>query len=413
MSQDSNFFAGQPAFKQIIDLVDKELVRDLVAKYNSDWYVKSLKTYEHLIVMLYGVMSGCNSLRELVLGLTVKASRLRHLGLDYRPPRSTISDANARRGSDLFGDLYMLLYDKYSRFLSDSRASNRRERRKKLPVKKLVAYDSTTITLFMDVLKGCDKAYERGRKAGRRKGGIKVHSLMNVSEGVIRLACLSEAAMSDSKRMRDLLTLEPGSMATFDKGYSNHEVLEEMSRLGIFYTTRLKDNVKYETQSEILHRLDSSGGVASDSRILLSLSGKAKHKARRIEYIDSESGRRLVFLTNNFKLKAETIARIYRERWKIELMFKKLKQNFQLKYFYGDSANAVEIQVWCVLIASLLMTAFKAMNEIDKMSFSNMMFATRCVLMEYVWLRMVLAAPEKTLEKIFYNRANAPPTLFD
>jgi transposase len=120
-----------------------------------------------------------------------------------------------------------------------------------------------------------------------------------------------------------------------------------------------------------------------------------------------------VFLTNNFKLKAETIARIYRQRWKIELMFKKLKQNFQLKYFYGDSANAIEIQVWCVLIASLLMTVFKAMNEIEKMSFSNMMFATRCILMEYVLLRMVLTAPEKTLEKIFYNRANAPPTLFD
>jgi hypothetical protein len=128
---------------------------------------------------------------------------------------STLSDASKRRGSDLFGDLYMLLFDKYSRFLSDSRSSSRRERRKQQPVKNLVAYDSTTITLFMDVLKGCDKEYERGRKAGRRKGGIKVHSMMNVSEGAIRLACLGEAAMSDSKRMGDLLTLEPGSMATF------------------------------------------------------------------------------------------------------------------------------------------------------------------------------------------------------
>ena len=413
MSQNSNFFVGQPAFKQIVDLAGKELVLALVSKYGSDRYIKKLKTWEHFIVILYGVMSGCASLRELVLGLTVKASRLRHLGFVCRPPRSTISDANRRRGSDLFGDLYMQLYDKHSRFLSDSRPSNRRERRKRQPVKRLVAYDSATITLFMDVLKGCDKEYERGRKAGKRKGGIKVHSMMNVSEGAIRLACLSEAAMSDGKRMRDLLTLEPGSMAVFDKGYSSHEVLEEMSGLGIFYTTRLKDNVKYETWSEVLHEPGSGGGVASDSRILLSLPGKAKHKARRIEHIDPESGRKLVFLTNNFKLKAATIARIYRERWKIELMFKKLKQNFQLRYFYGDSANAIEIQVWCVLIASLLMAVFKAMNEIEKMSFSNMMFATRCVLMEYVLLRMVLAEPEKTLEKIFCSRANAPPSLFE
>jgi len=95
-------------------------------------------------------------------------------------------------------------------------------------------------------------------------------------------------------------------------------------------------------------------------------------------------------------------------------MFKKLKQNFQLKYFYGDSANAIEIQIWCVLIACLLMAVFRAENKIGKMSFSNMMFIVRRVLMEYVWLRMVLAEPERTLTRMLskQNRAQAPPTLF-
>ena len=120
-------------------------------------------------------------------------------------------------------------------------------------------------------------------------------------------------------------------------------------------------------------------------------------------------------LTNNFKLKAITIARIYKKRWSIETMFKNVKQNFQLKYFYGDSANAIEIQVWCVLIACLLVALFKAMHKIQRMSFSNMMFIVRCVLMEYVWLHMLLAEPERTLMKMLFkqNRANAPPTLFD
>jgi len=414
MDKSSNFFTGQPVFKQIASLVDRQSVQHLAKTYGTDRYTKKLDTYKHLLAMLYGVFSHCYSLRELAIGAMVKAQAMEHSGIGFKICRSTLSDANSRRDSAVFGAVYSMIYDKLGVFLSDSRL------RGKLPVKDLHVFDSSTITLFSNVLKGCDKEYESGPRQGQRKGGIKVHALMKVSEGVPHLVRLKAAATSDCKLMDEMKALAKGSMVTFDKGYSDHDVLEEFSELGIFYTTRLKANVKYEVEKICVVReayLYEPGtiGVVRDEHITLSLSGKKKrHKARRVEYVDPESGKEFAFLTNNFKLKAKTIADIYEKRWSIERLFKNFKQNFQLKYFYGDNANAVEIQVWCTLMAYLLMVLFKAMNKIDRMAFSNMMFITRCVLMEYVQLRMVLAEPESALMKMVerHNRSHAPPTLF-
>jgi len=404
MSKDSNLFSGQPSFKQIISLLDKPMISQISDSFWSDRYVKKLDTYKHLLIMLYGIFSDSYSLRELVLGCLIDANKFCHLGIDFKVCRSTLAEANARRDSTVFESIYISLYERYKHLLPDSR----------FPVKNLYAYDSTTITLFCDVLKGCDKAYERGGRAGKRKGGIKVHSLIKASEGIPCLARLDAASVSDSKYMREVEFLGKGSMVALDKGYSDHEVFEELSERGIYYATRLKNNVCYETVGEAFCP-GNAEGIVRDEHILLSLRGRKKHNARRLEYISPDDGKKFVFLTNNFKLKAATIAKIYRKRWQIELMFKKLKQNFQLKYFYGDSANAIEIQVWCVLIACLLMSVFRAANKIQKMSFSNMMFVVRRVLMEYVWLCAVMTESERTLTRMLsrQNRAHAPPSLFD
>jgi len=412
MNQDSNFFVGQPAFKQLISPIDKCMVNRIAREHGADRYVKRFYAYEHLLTMLFGILGDSYSLRELVLGGLVKADRLGHLGIGFKLCRSTISDANSRRPSSVFGAIYAELYRRNRHFLSDSRLASLR------PVKNLFAFDSTTVTLFSDVLKGCDKAYEKGSRRGKRKGGIKAHALIKVSEGAPCLVRLSAAAVADGNYMRELKNLDKGSMVAIDRAYCYHAVFEELSERGIFYATRLKDIVKYETK-ELFSCEGGTEGILRDERVLLSIPRKAKlknkkHEARRVEYIDPGDGKKYVFLTNNFKLKAITIARIYKKRWSIETMFKKIKQNFQLKYFYGDSANAIETQVWCVLIACLLMTLFKAMHKIRGMSFSNMMFIARCVLMEYVWLCKLLAEPERTLMKMLsrQNRAQAPPTLF-
>jgi hypothetical protein len=412
MSQSSNFFVGQPAFKQIVNLVDKNTVYRLAREYGTDRYVKKLCTYKHLLAMLYGILSDCNSLRELTLGSLVNADRLSHLGIDFKICRSTLSDSNAKRGSLVFGALYSEIYRQNRHYLSDSRLAAWR------PVKNLFAFDSTTITLFSDVLKGCDKEYEKGSRQGKRKGGIKSHAMIKVSEGVPCLVRLSAAAVADGNYMKELKNLEKGSMVAIDRAYCYHSVFEELSERGIFYTTRLKDIVKYEVDKVFFHE-DKAEGILRDERVLLSIPkkacmGKEKHEARRVEYIDQNDKKKYVLLTNNFKLKASTIAKIYKKRWSIETMFKRIKQNFQLKYFYGDNANAVETQVWCVLIACLLMTVFKSMHKI-KLSFSSMMFVTRFALMAYIWLSKVLLAPEKTLEKMLekQNPAQAPPSLFE
>jgi IS5 family transposase len=199
----------------------------------SDKYVKKLDTCKHLQVMLYGIFSNSYSLRELVLGCLIDANKLSHLGIDFKVCRSTLAEANARRDGSVFGDIYAGIYKQYEEVLPDSSS----------PVKRLNVYDSSTITLFCDVLGGCGRSRKRG---GNRKGGIKVHSMMKASQGVPSLVRLSPAAASDSKYMREMEVLEKGSMVVFDKGYSSHEVFEELSELGIYYTTRLKDNVNYE-----------------------------------------------------------------------------------------------------------------------------------------------------------------------
>jgi len=194
MSKDSNLFSGQPSFKQIISLLDKSMISLIAKDANSDRYVKKLDTYKHLLIMLYGIFSDSYSLRELVLGCLIDANKFCHLGIDFKVCRSTLAEANARRDSTVFESIYISLYERYKHLLPDSR----------FPVKNLYAYDSTTITLFCDVLKGCDKAYERGGRAGKRKGGIKVHSLIKASEGIPCLARLDAASVSDSKYMREV-----------------------------------------------------------------------------------------------------------------------------------------------------------------------------------------------------------------
>jgi hypothetical protein len=155
MSKDSNLFSGQPSFKQITSLLDKPMISLIAKDAQSDRYVKKLDTYKHLLIMLYGIFSDSYSLRERL----IDANKFCHLGIDFKICRSTLAEANARRDSTVFESIYISLYERYRHLLPDSR----------IPVKNLYAYDSTTITLFCDVLKGCDKAYERGGKAGKRR----------------------------------------------------------------------------------------------------------------------------------------------------------------------------------------------------------------------------------------------------
>lgn len=383
MGKSSNF-SGQPIFNQLIKFIDKGEVREIARRHNAERYVKKFTTYNHLIVMLFVAFEGYHSIRETLVGLLANAHRLAHLGLNYVVRRSTLSEANKRRVSDVFADIYMSVYQRHGDSLTDSRL-------KDADMKRLYIMDSTTISLFKDILKGVG----RNPKTGKKKGGIKAHTIIRASDHVPYLVRYSAAVRHDHTFLDEVFNLPGGSIITFDKGYVDYGKYEVLTESGIWYVTRLKDNAVYQARKEfnIPDRADS--GVLKDEEIILRY-GKNKqqeHRSRRIAYWDSKSERLFEFITNNFEMAAEKIALIYKRRWQIELLFKQLKQNFPLKYFLGDNENAIEIQIWSAMLANLLLTLIKSQVK-RKWAFSNLVSLVRQQLMNYISLYRFLEDPE-------------------
>jgi len=385
MGKNTNF-NGQPIFNQLLTFIDKSELRKIAIKHGSERYVKKFTTYNHLVVMLFVVFEGYHSIREVILGLLANAHKLSHLGLSYLVRRSTFSEANKRRSSKVFEDIYMSVYRKHSKSLADSRLNDK-------DLKRLYIMDSSTITLFKDILKGVG----RNPKEGKKKGGIKAHTIIKASENVPCLIRYSEAARHDHMFLQEVESLPSGSIITFDKGYVDYAQYESFSEKSIWYVTRLKDNAVYEPLKEFDIPEDADDGVLKDEEVelLYGQNKQKKHRARRIAYWDCENNRLFEFLTNNFELSAEKIALIYKKRWQIELLFKQLKQNFPLKYFLGDNENAIEIQIWSAMLANLLITLVKSKLK-RRWAFSNMVSIIRQQLMNYINIYSFLEEPEKS-----------------
>jgi len=399
----SKNFSGQPIFNQLLKFIDKSEIRKIAKKHDAERYVKKFTTYHHMVVMLFVAFEGYHSIRETILGLLANAHKLSHLGLSYLVRRSTFSEANGRRNSQVFGDIYMSIYKKHASFLADSRLSD-------ADLKRLYIMDSTTISLFKDILKGVG----RTPKEGRKKGGIKAHTIIKASENVPCLVRYSEAARHDHMFLEEVLGLAPGSIITFDKGYVDYAQYEEFTQNSIWYVTRLKDNALYEARKEFDIPDDADSGVLKDEEVVLYYGDKKKqeHRARRIAYWDSENERLFEFITNNFELSAEKIALIYKKRWQIELLFKQLKQNFPLKYFLGDNENAIEIQIWTAMLANLLITLVRSRLK-RKWAFSNMVSIIRQQLMNYINIYAFLEDPEKSWREVINeNKSKYQNSLF-
>ena len=366
--------------------IDKSEIRKIAKKHDSERYVKKFTTYNHLVVMLFVALEGYSSIREVVLGLLANAHKLSHLGLNYLVKRSTLSEANKRRDSKVFEDIYMTVYKKHSSSLTDSQLKYKE-------LKRLYIMDSSTISLFKDILKGVGRNPQNGKK----KGGIKAHTIIKADENVPCLIRYSEAARHDHMFLQDALNLPSGSIITFDKGYVDYAQYEAFTEKSIWYVTRLKDNALYKARKEFDIPDEADSGVLKDEEIVL-LYGTNKsqeHKARRIAYWDKENERLFEFLTNNMELSAEKIAYIYKKRWQIELLFKQLKQIFPLKYFLGDNENAIEIQIWAAMLANLLITLVKSKLK-RNWAFSNMVSIIRQQLMNYINIYAFLENPEKS-----------------
>jgi hypothetical protein len=377
----STHFSGAPIIKQILKYLPQEDITRTAKTYNSDKYYKKFKTYDHLVTMLYATMSGVSSLRELSTVLLACEGRISHLNLKHFPKRSTLSDANRKRTSEVFGAIYGMLFKRYAPFLSDSSLLNP-------PVKNLKIVDSTTISLFSDILKGVG----RNPINGKKKGGIKMHTMINALEDVPCLVRFSSAATHDHTFLKEL-NLEKDSFVVFDKAYNDYLQYLEWTINDIYFVTRQKDNAVYKSIKEFDLVDKTSNAVLKDELILVEKNSKSI-QIRRVAYWDAEKEKVYEFITNNLEITPDQVADIYKHRWQIETMFKRLKQNFPLKYFLGDNQNAIEIQIWSALIIQLIMLVIQRKVK-RKWAYSNMVSVMRFHLMTYIDLFKFLENPNK------------------
>lgn len=344
------------------------------------------------MAFLFAMLMHYDTLRETVIGMMAEAHKLQHLGVDYLVRRSTLSDANNKRSSQFFKDVYKHLYNKYRHILSDSSL--------KPWEKQMYILDSTTITLFSTILKGAG----RNPKHGKKKGGIKAHTVTRYDEWAPCFVDYTSAATHDIKTLRGLHFPE-GSFLAIDRAYIEYSELERLTLEKVWYVTKMKKKLVYETLSSII-LVTPDGKAEMKVSTVRFRKGELTHDARMIEYWTS-GGRNATLLTNNFDMQEWDIVEVYARRWQIELLFKQLKQNFPLKYFYGESVNAIESQIWVSLIANLLLTVVRKKVK-RKWAFSNLVTAVRQMLMYYVDIFAFLENPERTWERINAGRCNSP-----
>lgn len=235
---------------------------------------------------------------------------------------------------------------------------------------------------------------------------------MRADEGLPYNIHFTSAATHDHMMLRKL-KLTDGAFLAMDRAYIDYKVFEQFTQDGVFYVTKMKKNQRFEIQKK-LYRVNENGLVVLSDAEVIFTKGEIQHTSCKIEYWEQNKKQSSVFLTNNFELDPEEIIEIYKRRWQIELLFKQLKQNFPLKYFYGESINALQTQIWVTFIANLLLTVIKKKVK-REWSFSNLVTMVRQTLMYYINLYSFCENPEKAWLDIIHERAKAPPiqSLFD
>lgn len=391
----STHFSGQPLYCQVIKLLDKSTILRLSRESGGEHYVKRFDIWTHLVVMLYAVIMRFDSLREIMASLQAESRKLCHLGIRLMPSRSTLSDANRRRPEIIFESIYRNLYTTYRNILS----SDSRKNRDKVWMKRLQIIDSTTITLFSNLL---FKGVGRHPKTGKKKGGIKVHTVIHANEGVPSDIKFTSAATNDSFMLRPSV-LNKGDIIAMDRAYIDYEKLETLTQREVMYVTKMKKNLKYNIIEDCMYQNDKGFMEVRIQNVRFSKMLKdgtiLNHHARIITYVDIKKHKLVSLLTNDMESDPNEIIEIYHKRWEIELLFKQIKQNFPLKYFYGESANAIKIQIWVTLIANLLLMVMK--KELTRSwSFSGLATMMRITLMYYVDFYSLFNHPEKDWETL-------------
>ena len=328
---------------QLLQFLPQNDFESAIRAFKSDRYVKYFKTKSLFVVHLYAQVRKKDSLRDIVCGLEQHQSKWYHIGIE-KIKRSTISDANNRVPYQVYENLFYSMLKKCHNITQNTRFKFKNP---------LYALDSSIIDLCLSVF---DWA-----KFRRTKGGIKLHCLLDLKTQIPAFNVITAAKKSDVKvAKQEAFPLIPDSIITFDRAYVDFKLFQSYQNAKVFFVTRAKDNLRFELLGQ--QKIPKKKGLQFDQVVQIKdpkQRQKYPGKLRLIGYFDHDKNKTYLFLTNNFKLAAITIAEIYKARWEVELFFKWIKQNLKIKTFLGTSKNAVLSQIWVAMIYTLLLAYIK------------------------------------------------------
>ena len=341
---------GRYIFSQLCDFLPVDFFKWLVKKYEGNKYVKSFTCWNHLLVLLFGQLSNREGLRDLVVTLAPHKRAFHHLGFGKSVTRSNLSKANEVRDVRIFREFAnrMIAIAREKRAgVKDFFLSN-----------KVYAFDSTTISLCLSVF--------WWTRLHHGRGGVKMHTLYDVTTGIPSFVIITDASVHDSKVM-DQIPYQSDSFYIFDRAYMATEHLFQVEMSEAYFVVREKSKILYKVLED-KHCSNPDTGVMAD-QIIVFTGNKTKkqypRELRRVVFYDSENNRTLVLYTNNFEVSAEQIALLYKYRWRVELFFKWMKQHLRIKEFYGTSENAVQIQIYAALTAYCLVAIVEHEMQLD------------------------------------------------
>jgi Transposase DDE domain/Domain of unknown function (DUF4372) len=335
---------SQTLFSQVMRFVPWTSFERIVEKYAGDARVRTLRCTEHFRVLAFAQMTYRESLRDIEACLGAQPAKLYGMGLRQPVARTTLSDANERRDWRIWSDLAMVLIRRARRLYAGDGLGVELDNT-------VYALDSTTIDLCLSLFSWADF---RSTKAA-----VKLHTLLDLRGAIPSFIHVSTGKMGDAPAL-DLIAIETGAIYVMDRGYVDFTRLYAMHAAGAFFVTRSKRNMNYHRVYS--HDACKTAGVICDQTIALDGFYAKKdypQHLRRVRFCDPETGKKLIFLTNNFLLPATTIAQLYKQRWQVELFFKWIKQNLRIKHFYGTSENAVKTQIWIAVCVYVLAAIIK------------------------------------------------------
>lgn len=374
---------NKPVIRQVIDLIPRFLLTKAINRYQSDKYCHKYKTYDQLVALLFGQLCKCSTLEDISVGIGVSETFISDLGLEQSPAKSTMSDGNKKRNWQVFEHLFNDLLKYYGSSLAKYANQSVIEEVKSLTV---LIRDSSTISLCLSMFD-----WAKFRTA---KGGIKIHTQWDEALMLPNLVNITEASVHDSKGFEQVV-FEKGTIIIEDKGYWDFGVIRDRIKAENTFVTRIKDNTVYQVIEELELPDKDDQHILIDE--LIHLTGKKAldlkletQTLRRVVAYHEEKNTTIEIITNNLTWQASTVAALYKRRWDIEIFFKQLKQNLNVKTFVSTSPNGVKSQIFIALIAYLLLELLRRVKAKGKTAFSNFVEKIRICLCYYLTLDYVI-----------------------